>query len=199
LRSRKRRPAIEPSHDDLRTTDVTRAIEQPVSLTDYDPTWPAQFEAERARIEAAFPGTFVAIEHIGSTAVPGMQSKPLIDMLAGVRTMDDAFALNQSIHRAGYTTSAAVNASLTTRQWFMRQSGGHRTHHLHVVVYDSEDWDARVGFRDRLRTDPDLRRRYTDLKEELAERFAEDRESYTEGKSAFIAEAVRTDPKRKTR
>jgi GrpB-like predicted nucleotidyltransferase (UPF0157 family) len=183
----------------LRTTDVARAIEQGVSLTDYDPGWPAQFAAERARIEEAFPGTFVAIEHIGSTAVPGMQSKPLIEMLAGVRTMDEAFALNQTIHRIGYTTSAAVNATLATRQWFMRQSGGHRTHHLHVVVHGSEDWDARVGFRDRLRDDPALRARYTALKEDLVERFAEDRESYTEGKSAFIAEAIRTDPGRKTR
>jgi GrpB-like predicted nucleotidyltransferase (UPF0157 family) len=128
-----------------------------------------------------------------------MQSKPLIDMLAGVRTMDEAFALNKTIHRAGYATSAVVNGSLTTRQWFMRQSGGHRTHHLHVVVHGSEDWDARVGFRDRLRDDPELRSRYLALKEDLVERFAEDRESYTEGKSAFIAEAVRTDPKRKNR
>ena len=193
-----RRPAIEPSHDDLRTTDVTRAIEQGVSLHAYDPTWPLQFEAERARIVEAFPDTFLAIEHIGSTAVPGMESKPLIDMLAGVRTMDEAFALNQTIHRIGYATSVVVNASLPTRQWFMRQSGGHRTHHLHVVVHDSEDWHARVGFRDRLRTDPDLRARYAALKEDLVERFAEDRESYTEGKSAFIAAAIAKDPERKS-
>jgi len=168
------------------SSEVTRAIEQPVELTDYDPAWPAMFEAERERLMEALPGTFVAIEHIGSTAVDGMRSKPLIDMLAGVRSMDDAVAVNQLIDRIGYTTSPALNATLKTRQWFMRQSGGVRTHHLHVVVHGSPDWTARVGFRDRLRTDLTLRAQYASLKENLAVCHAGDREAYTEGKSDFI-------------
>jgi GrpB-like predicted nucleotidyltransferase (UPF0157 family) len=168
------------------STEITRAIEQPVELTDYDPAWPGQFEAERRRLMDALPGTFVAIEHIGSTAVAGMRSKPLIDMLAGVRSMAEAFALNGLLDRIGYTTSAALNATLKTRQWFMRQSNGVRTHHLHVVVHGEPDWTTRVGFRDRLRADPVVRTRYLALKEELAVRHAGNRDAYTEGKSDFI-------------
>ncbi len=169
-----------PSHD------VARAIEQPVELADHDPGWVAMFEAERRRLEAALPGFFVDIEHIGSTAVDGFRAKPLIDILAGVRSMDDAFALNDMLDRIGYATSPGLNATLKTRQWFMRQSKGVRTHHLHVVVHGEPDWTKRIHFRDRLRAEPALRARYLALKEELAARFAEDREAYTEGKSAFI-------------
>ncbi len=169
--------------------DIARAIEQPVALTDADPAWPAMFEAERRRIMDAMPGTFVAIEHIGSTAVDGMRSKPLIDMLAGVRTLDEMFALNETIDRIGYTTTAAINGKLTTRQWFMRQSGGVRKYHLHAVVYGEPDWTTRLRFRDRLRAEPALRARYVALKEDLATRFAGNREAYTEGKSDFIQAA----------
>jgi len=168
------------------STDVTRAFEQPVELADHDAAGPAEFEAERARLMDALPGTFVAIEHIGSTAVEGLRAKPLIDLLAGVRSMDEARALSAPLERIGYTTSPELNATLATRQWFMRQSGGRRTHHLHVVVHDSEDWNARVGFRDRLRADPALRHRYEALKEDLALRYADDRDAYTDGKSTFI-------------
>jgi GrpB-like predicted nucleotidyltransferase (UPF0157 family) len=170
--------------------DISRAIEQPVALADYDPAWPAKFESERRRLMDALPGTFIEIEHIGSTAVAGMRAKPLIDMLAGVATMEEAFGINALLDRIGYTTSAALNSTLKTRQWFMRQTGGHRTHHLHVVVHGSEDWVARVGFRDRLRVDPSLRERYEALKADLANRHANEREAYTEGKSDFIRSAI---------
>lgn len=170
--------------------DLARAIAQPVTIADHDPAWAAAFEAERARLAALLPGTFVAIEHIGSTAVPGLRAKPLIDLLAGVRTIDEAYAINDAMDRIGYTTSPALNASLQTRQWFMRQSGGRRTHHLHVVVHDSDDWRLRVAFRDRLRRDAGLRAAYTRLKDALAARHADDRDAYTEGKSAFIRAAA---------
>ena len=172
------------------STEITRAIEQPVELADYDAAWPLQFEAERRRLTEALPDAFVAIEHIGSTAVEGLRAKPLIDLLAAVRSMDEARALSGPLQDIGYTTSPELNATLTSRQWFMRQSGGRRTHHLHVVVQFSHDWIARVSFRDRLRTDPAFRHRYESLKEDLALRYADDREAYTEGKSAFISAAT---------
>jgi GrpB-like predicted nucleotidyltransferase (UPF0157 family) len=166
--------------------DVLRAIEQPVALVDYDPAWPAQFDDERRRLMDALPGTFVDIAHIGSTAVPGMRAKPLIDLLAGVRTVEAMFAINEVMDRIGYTTSPELNASLQTRQWFMRQSDGIRTHHLHVVVHDEREWDVRIGFRNKLRSDPDTRASYLALKEELARKFGHQRDAYTEGKTDFI-------------
>lgn len=170
--------------------DITRAIRSRVVLSDYDPAWPALFEAERQRVMQALPGVFIAIEHIGSTAVVGMRAKPLIDLLAGVGSLDEVFALEAVVERIGYTTAPSFNATLTTRQWFMRQQDGHRTHHLHVVVHDSDEWEKRIRFRDRLRSDADLRIRYENLKDDLADRFADAREAYTDGKSAFIAAAL---------
>ena len=174
------------SPDDV---DLRRAIEEPVVLVDHDPHWSTSFEAERRRLLDALPGYFIEIAHIGSTAVPGLRTKPLLDLLAGVPSMDEAFALNGLLDRIGYTTLAAYNEALTTRQWFMRQSHGHRTHHLHAVVHGGPEWSARIGFRDALRADPALRMRYQALKDELARRYANDREAYTEGKSAFIIAA----------
>lgn len=175
-------------HEDHITSEVQRAIAQPVSLADHDPRWRTMFEDEKRRLMDALPGTFLAIEHIGSTAVDGMKAKPLIDLLAGVDSMETAIALNRLLVEHGYTTSASLNDTLPTRQWFMRQEQGVRTHHLHVVVHDSDEWRMRIGFRDALRADPELRRRYTALKEDLVARYAEDRDAYTEGKGAFIAQ-----------
>lgn len=176
--------------DDFGTaSEIERAFQQPVALVDYDPAWPLRFEAEKRRLLDALPGVFLGIEHIGSTAVPGMRAKPLIDLLAGVASMDEAIALNDTVGVCGYTTAAGINATLKTRQWFMRQQDGHRTHHLHVVVYGTDEWDIRIRFRDRLRVDMALRDAYIALKEELADRYAGDRESYTEGKSDFIMAA----------
>ena len=170
--------------------EVSRAIREPVCLSDYDPAWRVAFEDERRRLMEALPGVFKAIEHIGSTAVPGMRTKPLIDLLAGVGSMDEAVALNALIDRIGYSTPSEFNAGLTTRQWFMRQSGGRRTHHLHVVVHGSRDWKIRLAFRDRLLAEPALRADYLALKERLARRFAHDRDAYTAGKSDFITAAI---------
>ncbi|AEG92276.1 hypothetical protein Rta_11900 [Ramlibacter tataouinensis TTB310] len=126
------------------------------------------------------------IQHIGSTAVPGLPAKPIIDILAGVRSMAEAESLAERICRSGYTTSAEFNASLHDRRWFMRWADGRRTHHLHVVVHDSQAWRERVDFRDALRSRPELASRYAALKSQLALRHATDREAYTEAKSEFV-------------
>lgn len=166
---------------------LLRTIDEPIALVAYDPAWTALFEAERERLLALFPETFIDIVHIGSTAVPGLCAKPIVDLLAGVRSMDEAIALDGPLCANGYTTSGEFNASLKDRQYFMRHELGRRTHHLHVVVYEAEGWRVRVAFRDRLRDDTELQHRYSALKADLAKRFANDREAYTDGKSSFIA------------
>ena len=175
------------------------AIQEGVALVDYDPAWPAAFAKERARLDAAFPGVFRDIAHIGSTAVPGLHTKPIIDLLAGVGSMEEAIALNGPLCANGYTTPPGMNERLDDRQFFMRHSRGRRTHHLHVVVHDAPGWHERLVFRDRLRSDLDLQKRYAKLKADLARRFANDRESYTEGKSAFIRDALALHDRRKPR
>jgi GrpB-like predicted nucleotidyltransferase (UPF0157 family) len=166
------------------------AIDAPVELSAFDPAWPAMFLAERQRLLATFPGTFQAIEHIGSTAIAGLAAKPVIDLLAAVGSMEQAWSLAEPLSRIGYTTSAAFNASLTDRQWFMRWADGRRTHHLHVVVQGSPAWRERIDFRDALRRDPALARRYLALKQALAAAHRQDREAYTAAKSDFIREVL---------
>jgi GrpB-like predicted nucleotidyltransferase (UPF0157 family) len=162
------------------------AIDAPVELSDYDPAWPAMFLAERQRLLSTLPALFQAIEHIGSTAIAGLAAKPIIDLMAAVASMEQARSLAEPLSRIGYTTSAAFNASLTNRQWFMRWTDGRRTHHLHVVVQGSLEWGERIDFRDALRRDPALARRYLALKQALALAHRQDREAYTAAKSDFV-------------
>jgi len=162
------------------------AITEEVALRAYDPHWPGMFEAERERLLSLFPDDFIAIEHMGSTAVPGLAAKPVIDILAGVASMEAARALVAPLCAQGYTTSAEFNATLTDRQWLMRWANGHRTHHLHLVVHGGPVWDQRLRFRDALRADPALAWNYAALKTELAAKHPTDREAYTEAKAAFV-------------
>ncbi len=162
------------------------AIHEDVHLHAYDLAWPNVFSLERARLLSLFPDTFADIQHIGSTAIPGFAAKPIIDILAGVDSIETAHALAEPLCQNGYTTSAAFNATLTDRQWFMRWADGHRTHHLHVVVHGATPWNDHLGFRDVLRKSSDIAARYAALKSTLAHQYVNDREAYTEAKAAFV-------------
>jgi GrpB-like predicted nucleotidyltransferase (UPF0157 family) len=162
------------------------AIYEEVELHEYDASWPASYAAERERLSSLLPNVFIDLEHIGSTAVPGLRAKPIIDILAGVESIATAEAIAERICLSGYTTSAEFNETLADRKWFMRWQNGHRTHHLHVVVHDSKAWRERLRFRNALRTRPDLAVQYAALKSRLAERHATDREAYTDAKAEFV-------------
>jgi len=166
------------------------AIHEKVALHNHDSRWPALFAAERDRLFAVLPGSFIAIEHIGSTAVPGLIAKPIIDLLAGVESMAAAEAVAEPLCRSGYTTSAEFNATLTDRKWFMRWAAGHRTHHLHVVVHRGSVWQERLRFRDALRSDRQLAQDYAELKSQLARSHRDDREAYTDAKAEFVRHVV---------
>ena len=179
-----------PLDGDSRADDsLTRAISESVAIVPYDPTWPARFEAERARLAALYPD--LRIEHIGSTAVPGMPAKPIIDCMAAVPSLAVADQLVELLCANGYVTSASYNQSLGDRRWLMRHSEGRRTHHLHLVLEDSPRLAECLRFRDALRADGELARRYTELKERLARECGTDREAYTAAKAAFVAAALR--------
>ena len=162
------------------------AIHESIALHAHDASWAARFGTERDRLTALFPGLFVDIQHIGSTAVCGLVAKPIIDLLAGVESMAVAASLSPALCNAGYTTSAGFNAALTDRQWFMRWADGRRTHHLHVVVHGGSVWHQHLGFRDALRASAALRERYAALKSSLAAFHPNDREAYTGAKAEFV-------------
>lgn len=169
---------------------LAAAINEEVALSAHDPAWAQAFELERTRLHALLPGVFLAIEHIGSTAVPGLVAKPVIDLLAAVESLDDVDVLIDRLCENGYATSREFNATLADRKWLMRWRDGRRTHHLHIVVRGGAPWHDRLAFRDALRRDPALAERYATLKTELAVRHQADREAYTEAKAAFVRDAV---------
>lgn len=146
----------------------------------YDPGWPARFADEAARLQRVVPE--LVLHHIGSTAVPGLAAKPVIDMMALVDELDE---LVEPIAQAGYQYPESYNAVLHGRRWFCRPTAAYRTHHLHLVVNRAE-LDRHLRFRDVLRQRPDLAGEYAALKLRLAERSSDDREKYTAAKSDFV-------------
>ena len=166
------------------------AISEPIRLVPHDPSWASAFAAEQQRLLSLFPLELRSIEHIGSTAIPGIAAKPIVDMLAGVDSMAVADALFEQVLRHGYSTSRAFNEMLPDRRWFMLSANGRRSHHLHVVVFESPTWRKHLLFRDRLRSNEALAQAYAELKAALAVRFEHDREAYTDAKSEFVASVL---------
>ncbi len=172
------------------TNSVDRAIHEEVTLAPYEASWQSAFVAERERLLTLFPSQFLSVEHFGSTAVPGMVAKPIIDILAGVESMAVADELFDQLLLNGYTTSREFNAMLPDRRWFMRVARGRRTHHLHVVKLGGVQWRERLRFRDALRESVTLAQQYSELKHRLAQQHRRDREAYTNAKTEFVAAVV---------
>jgi len=153
-----------------------------VALVDYDPEWPRLFEEERARLDGALGAAAVGIEHIGSTAVPGLPAKPVLDVAVAVASLAAVGALIGPIGALGYRYLGEYG--LPGRHFF--QLGDPVTHHLHVVEVAGEHWRVWRTFRDYLRGHPDEAARYADFKRGLAARYASDRDAYTRSKSEFV-------------
>ena len=174
----------------LESESLQRAIHEPVRILPYDPSWPQLFEQEKARLHGICPTTFLGIEHIGSTAVPMLSAKPVIDLMAGVSSLARADAIIPILCTNGYTTSAEFNATLVESRWLMRHSEGRRTHHLHLVIFEGGEWRNRLIFRDTLRTEAGIRSRYEGLKLKLMKETGADREAYTAMKTDFVKETI---------
>ncbi|MBW8060257.1 MAG: GrpB family protein [Solirubrobacterales bacterium] len=158
--------------------------DEPIRLSPYDPAWPARFEEERAALaEAIGEWTVGGIHHVGSTAVPGLKAKPIIDILVGVRDLEESQECFEPLARLGYLYAPYLPDEM---HWFCKPHPSRRTHHLHLVPAGARRYADELAFRDRLRADPRIAADYGALKRMLAERFAQDRESYTAAKSDFI-------------
>jgi len=158
--------------------------EAEIQIVPYDVSWPARFEDERVVLARAI-GPWIAgtIEHIGSTAVPDLPAKPVIDIMAGVESLAVSRAAFPVLEKLGYCY-APYRADVM--HWFCKPSPSFRTHHLHLVPFRSQLWTERLAFRDYLRAHPQVASEYAQLKCQLAERHRFDREAYTDAKSPFI-------------
>jgi GrpB-like predicted nucleotidyltransferase (UPF0157 family) len=161
-----------------------------VRVVPYDDRWPALFEGEAARIAdavatAGLPA--LALEHVGSTAVPGLAAKPVLDIAAGYAASATPSVYVALLESLGYTYRG--DGGLPGREFFRR--GEPRSHHLHLVEEHGTHWRRYLRFRDALRADAAVRDAYAALKHELAYRHPRDREAYILGKAEFV-EGVRS-------
>jgi len=158
-----------------------------IEVVPYDPRWVEQYEAERMLILGAIGQYVIDIEHAGSTAVPGLAAKPVIDILVGIRDLADASNCIEPLTSLGYEYHPAFEIQLPERRYFKKPAGQElHTHHVHMVETTSNFWRAHILFRDYLRTHPEDAQAYACLKQELAIRFGENREGYTDAKTEFI-------------
>lgn len=158
-------------------------------LAAYHPGWAEAFAEEAARIKAALGPRVLAIEHYGSTSVPGLPAKPIIDLLIGVRDLGEVKDIAPPMFALGYDD----NAHSVVPGHYIMGLGEQRTHHAHFVAFESEHWWPPLAFRDRLRADPALRDEYAALKRRLVIEHPHDRAAYTEAKSAFVERVLAAD------
>jgi GrpB-like predicted nucleotidyltransferase (UPF0157 family) len=161
----------------------------PITIVEYNPEWPSRYEAERDRILEKIGAEISAIEHIGSTAIPGVCAKPIIDMMAAVPGPGEADGLLTALSQIGYEDVTKIEGS---GEWFYCLGRGSRDlyHHLHLVKAGSEHWRRHIAFRDYLRAHPEMALEYCGLKRALAGRYRTQREKYTESKTEFIERVV---------
>ena len=160
-----------------------------VQIAEYSSQWPLMFEAESHHLRNVFLPEAVEIEHIGSTAVPGMAAKPIIDMLLGASSLGAIERQIQILESHGYCYVPEFEAQLPERRYFVKPARGEAQFHLHAVESGGQFWRDHLLFRDVLRTDRRVFDGYLMLKRSLAESLNMDRGSYTEAKAPFI-EAV---------
>jgi len=161
-------------------------LDDPIVIQDYDPRWPQFFAAQAAAVRAVLGSRLAAVHHIGSTAVPGMAAKPIIDMLAEARVPVICGDVAAALAGLGFTNHGEFG--IPGRSFFRRDMAPRV--HLHVFPEGHPSVVRDLGFRDQLRDDGDLRERYQRLKRDLAGAFRQDRPSYSRGKEAFILAAA---------
>jgi GrpB-like predicted nucleotidyltransferase (UPF0157 family) len=160
---------------------------EPVIVVAYDPAWPAAFELLRDRIVPVLGELAVGIEHVGSTAVPGLDAKPILDIDVVIRHADDFAAAAARLATLGYVHLGDLG--IVGREAF-RAAPELPRHHLFVCASGAAALQAHLTLRDTLRNDAELAAAYGALKRDLAQRFREDRDSYAEGKTAFITSVL---------
>jgi GrpB-like predicted nucleotidyltransferase (UPF0157 family) len=170
---------------------IKRVLQDEVSIVPYDPAWPRMFEEQKKHLLDYLPADLIRrIEHFGSTAIPGLAAKPIVDVLVEVDSLEETKARMAPVLEAqGYDyfwRATHGEDGPPFYAWFIkRNAAGVRTHHIHMVESDFEHWD-RLLFRDYLIEHPEAAKEYETLKYALARDYPNDRVAYTNGKSEFV-------------
>lgn len=158
-----------------------------VSLAQAHEAWADAFAREKARIIAAVGQHIVAVEHVGSTSIPQVPAKPILDIMVGVQDFEEARVCVAAMTALGYAYRG--ENGIPRRHYFVR--GEPRTHHLHVVEVQSDEWRSTLRFRDLLRAHSELASEYAREKERLAARYSRDREGYQREKGKAVEGLLR--------
>jgi len=170
---------------------IDRVLLEEVSIVPYDPAWPRMFAEEKRHLLDCLPQDLIRrIEHFGSTAIPGLAAKPIVDMLVEVTSLEETKERIAPVLEAqGYDyfwRATHGEDGPPFYAWFIkRNSAGIRTHHVHMIESDFEHWD-RLLFRDYLMDHPQTAKEYEALKLRLAANYPNDRIAYTDGKTEFV-------------
>ncbi len=167
-----------------------------VTIVPYDPDWPRRFDEERRVLTAVFAGAEAVIEHIGSTAVPGLGAKPVIDIIVGVPVLVEAERRIPALEAAVYEYVPEYEQQMPDRRYFRKPRFGPRAFHVHCVITGGDLWIRHLAFRDYLRAHPESAAAYDSLKRQLALRVS--KEAYTDAKGPFI-EGVLASARRRPR
>jgi GrpB-like predicted nucleotidyltransferase (UPF0157 family) len=154
----------------------------PVVVVEYDPSWPERFDAIRRLLLETLGDAAVAIEHVGSTSVPGMMARPIIDVDVALADYSSAHELRPALEAAGFQRTLA--GDFLDRQFYIREEAGRRSY-LSLTYPESETWLSHQALRDRLLADPEARREYNEVKRRFAAEH-DDAEAYTVAKSEVI-------------
>ncbi len=158
-----------------------------IIITAYNPEWPQLFDVEKERLVDILSQWPIHVEHIGSTSVSGLAAKPVIDIMMGIRTLDDVNEeFKAKLAKLGYSYVPEYESTMPERRYF-RKNDAHniRTHQLHIVQKDSSFWDAHLQFRNYLRAHPHIASEYEALKRKLAQQYT-DTVEYALAKSEFV-------------
>ncbi|MGD2176345.1 MAG: GrpB family protein [Anaerolineae bacterium] len=159
-------------------------MQRPITVVTHDARWSDLFQEEANGLGAILGQEVVAIHHIGSTAIPGIYAKPIIDILVEVQDIERIDTFNRDMIERGYVPKGEFG--IRGRRFFIKGTEESRTHHVHVFQTGNPEFERHLEFRDYLRAHPEEAQAYSRLKQELARRFPHDIDSYTAGKDDLI-------------
>ncbi len=169
-------------------SNISKTDKRRVEVVFYNPNWKEMYKEESGKVKNILSDIIIDIHHIGSTAIPGIKAKPVIDILVEVKDIEGVDQYNHKMKELGYEVMGEYGIP---KRRFFRKGGDKRTHHIHIFQVGNEEIERHIKFKEYLIAHPDKAREYSRLKEELANKYTYDVENYTNHKSDFIKEIDR--------
>jgi GrpB-like predicted nucleotidyltransferase (UPF0157 family) len=166
-----------------------------IEIVEYNPGWAEMYESMKGLFIGSFGDKIAGIEHIGSTSVPGLCAKPIIDILLGVHALDDADSIVPNMIKFGYDYISKYEDEMPYRRYFDRIENGISKFHVHTVVINSSFWNRHIKFRNILRKDEKIKDDYCKLKKDLAKKEWKDANEYAGAKTEFTRRIEKLDYK----